>query len=96
MQRFVEIWGDIWEQNEAMPNMARVEEMKAEQDQRANLASEFAISDENMKKEIANQKDWTTPEIDAIQKFWWKKFELAQKALRKAFADLHMDTAMVP
>ena len=49
-----------------------------------------------MKKEIANQKDWTTPEIDAIQKFWWKKFELAQKALRKAFADLHMDTAMVP
>ena len=27
---------------------------------------------------------------------WWKKFELAQKALRKAFTELYMDTAMIP
>ena len=49
-----------------------------------------------MKKEIAKREDWTALGIDGIQKFWWKKFEPAQKALRKAFTDLYADTAMIP
>ena len=96
MQRFVEFWGGIWEQNEPMPNMPWMEEVKAELGERANLVSEFAITDENMKKEVAKRKNWTAPGIDGIQNFWWKKFEPAQKALRKAFTDLYMDTAMIP
>ena len=39
MQRFVEFWGGIWEQNEPMPNMLWMEEMKAELGERANLLS---------------------------------------------------------
>ena len=50
MQRFVEFWGGIWEQNEPTPNMPWMEEVKAEVGERANLVSEFAITDENMKK----------------------------------------------
>ena len=55
MQRFVEIWGGMWEQIEPMPNMLWMEEVKAKLGERANLVSEFAITNENMKKEIAKR-----------------------------------------
>ena len=76
MQRFVEFWEGIWEQNEPMPNMPWMEEVKAEMGERVNLVSEFAITDKNMKKEVAKRKNWTTPGTDGNQNFWWKKFEL--------------------
>ena len=50
--------------------------VKAELGERANLASEFAITDQNMKKEIAKQKNWTAPRMDGIQNFWWEISEL--------------------
>ena len=49
-----------------------------------------------MKKEIAKRKNWTILGIDGIQNFWWKKFKLAKKALRKVFTDLYVDTAIIP
>ena len=55
MQRFVEIWGGMREQIEPMPNMLWMEEVKAKLGERANLVSEFAITNENMKKEIAKR-----------------------------------------
>ena len=30
LQRFVKFWGDVWEQNEPMPNMLRMEEVSSE------------------------------------------------------------------
>ena len=35
LQRFVEFWGGIWEQNEPMPNMPLMEEVKAEQESKS-------------------------------------------------------------
>ena len=58
--------------------------------------SEFAITDENRRKETAKRKNWTATGIDGIQNFCWKKFEPTQIALRKAFTDLYVDTAMIP
>ena len=72
-----------------------MKEVKAELGERANLVSEFAITDENMKKKVAKRKNWAASGIDGIQNFWWKKFEPAQKGLWKAFTDLYMDTAMI-
>ena len=69
MQRFVEFWEGIWEKKEPTPNMRRMEEMKAELGETANLVSEFAITDENIKKEIAKQKNWKKQGIDGIQNF---------------------------
>ena len=53
MQRFVEISGGTWEQNEPTPNIPWMEEVKTELDKRANFVSVFVITDENMKKEFA-------------------------------------------
>ena len=70
MQRFVEFGGGIWEQNEPTLNMPWMEEVKAELGEPANLVSEFAITDENMKKKIAKRENWAAPGIDGIQNFW--------------------------
>ena len=72
-----------------------MEEVKAELGKRVNLVSEFAITDKNMKNEIAKRENWTTTGIYGIQNFWWKKFESPQKALRTAFTGLYMNTAMI-
>ena len=69
MQRFVEFWGDIWEKKKPTPNMYRMEEMKAELGETANLVSDFAITDENMKKEIAKQKNGKNRELMASKTF---------------------------
>ena len=91
MQRFFEFWGGIWEQNKPTPNMLWMEEVKPELSESENLLSEFEITVLNTKKEIAKRKNWTATGIDGIQKFWCKRFETAQKALRKAFIELYID-----
>ena len=73
-----------------------MEEVKAELGERANLVSDFAITDRNMKKDIAKRKNWRTPGIDGIKNFCLKKFKPAQKALKREFTDLYVDTAMFP
>ena len=82
-------------QNERLPNMRWMEQEKTELGERANLVREFVITNENM-KEIAKQKNWTALGIYGIQNFWRKKFESVQKALRKEFTDLYVDTTMIP
>lgn len=72
-----------------------MEQEKTELGERANLVREFVITDENM-KEIAKRKSWTALGIYGIQNFWQKKFESVQKALRKEFTDLYVDTTMIP
>ena len=47
------------------------------------------------RKKLLIKKTGKKQGIDGIQNFWWKKFKPAQKALRKAFADLYVDTAMI-
>ena len=41
MQRFVEFWGGIWEQNKPTLNMSWMEEVKAELGERANDQYDF-------------------------------------------------------
>ena len=41
--------------------MLWMEEVKAKLGERTDYVSEFAITDQNMKKEIAKRKNWTAP-----------------------------------
>ena len=96
MEKFVEFWGGIWEQNEPTPNMPWMEEVKAELNKKANIVSEFGITEEKLTKETSKRKNWTAPGVDGIQNFRWKKFIPTQKALAKVFTMLYEDTAMIP
>ena len=96
MEKFVEFWGSIWEQNEPTPNMPWMEEVKAELSEKANIVSQFEITEEKLRKETSKRKNWTAPGIDGIQNYWWKKFTSAQKALAKSFTILYQDTFRIP
>ena len=79
MEKFVEFWGGIWEQNEPTPNMSWMEEVKAELNKKANIVSEFGITEEKLRKETSKRKNWTAPGVDGIQNFWWKSLYLHRK-----------------
>ena len=96
MEKFVEFWGGIWEQNEPMPNMPWMEEVQAELSEKANIVSQFEITEEKLRKETSKRKNWTAPGIDGIQNYWWKKFTSAQKGLAKSFTSLYQDTSRIP
>ena len=53
MDKFVEFWGGIWEQNERTPNMPWMKEVKRELHEKVGVVSEFTITDESLKKEVA-------------------------------------------
>ena len=95
MEKFVEFWGGIWEQNEPTPNMPWMEEVKAELSEKANIVSQFEITEEKLRKESSKRKNWTAPGIDGIQNYWWK-FTSAQKALAKSLMSLYQDTSRIP
>ena len=96
MEKIVQFWGGIWEQNEPTPNMSWMEDAKVELNEKANIVSEFGITEEKLRKETSKRKNWTAPGVDGIQNSWWKKFTPAQKALAKVFTMLYEDTAMIP
>ena len=96
MEKFVEFWGGIWEQSERTPNMPWMDEVRRELNEKAILISEFNITDESVRKEAVKRKNWTAPGIDGIQNYWWKRFEPAQKALKKAFVEMYGETARIP
>ena len=96
MEKFVKFWGDIWEQNEPTPNMPWMEEVKVELNEKANIISQFEVTEEKLRREATKRKNWTAPGIDDIQNFRWRKFIPAQEALAKAFTMIYEDTTMIP
>ena len=69
MEKFVEFWGGIWEQNELTPNMPWMEEVKAELNKKANIVGEFGITEEKLRK-----KNIKTNELDSPRSRWYSKF----------------------
>ena len=96
MEKFVEFWGGIWEQNEPTPHMPWMEEVKAELNEKANIVTKFEITEEKLKKETSKRKNWTAPGVDGVQNFWWKKFTPAQKALARILTTIYEDNKMIP
>ena len=46
--------------------------------------------------ENRKRKNWTAPGIDGIENYWWKTFQTAQKALKRAFERMKNDYDMIP
>lgn len=96
MDKFVDFWGGIWEQNEPTPNMPWMEEVKAELNGKVNVIGRFEITEGRLKRETVRRKNWTAPGIDGIQNYWWKKFTSAQRAMVRVFNSVYEDTSKIP
>ena len=42
---------------------------------------EFDVTEEKLIEVIKKRKNWSSPGIDGIQNYWWKRFKTAQQAL---------------
>ena len=45
---------------------------------------EFNITEETLQKETKKRKNWSAPETDGIQNFWWRRLKPARRGLKRA------------
>ena len=57
---------------------------------------EFDVTEEKLIEVIKKRKNWSSPGIDGIQNYWWKRFKTAQQALCKALRKLKEDHSLIP
>ena len=81
---------------ERTPYMLWMEEIRGQLNKKVSRVTEFNITFEKVKKEVAKRKEWTAPGIENIQNYWWKKLEPAQKALTRAFTKIKEDNNNIP
>ena len=62
---------------------------------KANV-EQFTIKEEVLSSTAKKRKYWTSPGIDGIQNYWWKKFKSAQRALVRAYDTIKKDSNMIP
>ena len=96
MEKFTEFWGGIWEKEEVTPMLPWMDNVKEELKASINTVKEFTIEEERLIKIARKRKNWTSPGINGIQNYWWKKFKAAQKALKRAFERVEADNNMIP
>ena len=57
---------------------------------------EFNIAEETLKKETKKKKNWTTPGIDGIKNFWWKRLNPARRGLKRALEQIKDNDDLLP
>ena len=60
------------------------------------VVNEFNITKDNVAIEIKKRKNLTALGINSTQNYWWKKFQVAQSALSRAFVKLTSDNELIP
>ena len=43
-------------------------------EQKVANVQEFTITEKKLHQTVKKRKNWSTPGIDGVQNFWWKKF----------------------
>ena len=69
MERFVKLWGDIWEKDDRAPEIPWMESVSKQLRDKITSVKEFNITVETLKTETKKRKNWTAPEMDGIQNF---------------------------
>ena len=57
---------------------------------------EFNITEEILEKLTKKSKNWTSPRIDGIQNFWWKRLKPARRKLKRAFEQVKDNNDLIP
>ena len=73
-----------------------MEKIKEELREKIRDVQDIEISEENIGKVIKRRKNWTSPGIDGIQNFWWKKFSGTWKALERTMKSWNEDPEGIP
>ena len=61
MERFVKLWGDVWEKDDRAPEIPWMESVSKQLRDKITSVKEFNIT--------RKRKNWTAPGMDGIQNF---------------------------
>ena len=96
VDKFVNVWGGIWEKDKKTPVIPWMEEAREALKAKVHEVEQFTIKEEVLSSTAKKRKTWTSPGIDGIQNYWWEKFKSAQRALRRAYDAIKEDNNMIP
>ena len=83
MDKFTDFWGGIWEDDEKNAYQPWMIEVKQKIKQKMENVREFIVSKDNIARVMKKRKNWTAPEIDDLENFWWKIFKVCWRPLSK-------------
>ncbi len=73
IEKFVQSWGGIWEKEETTPEQPWMLKIKQQLEGKLQKVEDFNVSVEMIECILKKNKNWTSPGIDGIQNYWWKK-----------------------
>ena len=87
---------DIWEKDDRRPEIPWMGSMREQLRDKITNLKEFNITEETLKKETKKKKNWTTPGIDGIKNFWWKRLNPARRGLKRALEQVRNNDDLLP
>lgn len=96
MEKFVEFWGGIWEDEKKTPEQPWMKVVEQKLKEKVQDVKEFVVTREDLAKVVKRRKNWSAPGIDGIQNFWWKRFKEAWDALRRAMVRWKQEVDRIP
>jgi hypothetical protein len=96
MDKFVEFWGSIWEDNSCTPKKEWMEEIGQQLEQKVHTTDELVISESSIQKVMMKRKNWSAPGIDGIPNYYWKNLKATWKPLCKAMCKWVGDNGTMP
>ena len=85
MEKFEEFWGGIWEDNSKTPQRKWMNTISNKIAEKVTDVQDFSISEEKVYNTIKKRKNWSSPGIDGVQNFYWKKLKGTWSALTRCF-----------
>ena len=85
IEKFEEFWAGIWEEEEVIKKTRWMEEIEERFRGKANLGREMEITTEDIGRMVKKRKNWSSPGVDGIQNYWWKKLDASWPALASVF-----------
>ena len=81
IEKFVDFWGNIWENDTSTPNKEWMMKVKQRINEKISRVEELNLSESNLNEIISKRKNWSAPGVDGIPNFWWKKLKATWKPL---------------
>lgn len=83
MEKFEEYLAGIWKDSNKTPQRKWMNTVAKKIRQKVPNVQEFTIAEKKLHQTV--KKNWSTPGIDGVHNFWWKKFTGIWSAILKCF-----------
>ena len=96
VEKFVEFWGGIWEQERTTKEQPWMLETEEQLKDKIQYVEEFKVIVDDISKVLKKRKNCTSPGVEGIQNYWWKRFKETWNSLCKTMQIWKQDMRKIP